>query len=341
MLTQVDRQIALAWRDRRFGKPSSGPRLAVVGNCQSFGLSFGMKVLKPDATIDRFALVSRSWADLKILAATLRAYDHVFVQDFGPGLLRDDADSSALHGALQNTRRAPFMNFAGFHPDVVYLFDPTRGGKLILSPLGVYNSALALFAHRRGMSLDQAESLYTHDVFRHLGYLDVWNAATKEFLDHARETGLDLSNDMARWARRGNFMYTPNHPQPQVLFDIARALLRDVKLPFTDAFYEDFPVDDLVRGIVFPVYPPLAELYGFRGSWLFKPEHFQLSKGPGQFLTRREFIAQSHATYQRHTAAQLSNPRVNAWLDDAETVRALSILSAESMKRQALAGRGA
>ena len=33
---------------------NTGPRIAVVGNCQSFGVAYAMKVLDPSATVDHY-----------------------------------------------------------------------------------------------------------------------------------------------------------------------------------------------------------------------------------------------------------------------------------------------
>lgn len=325
------------WRARTFGKAKAGPRIAIVGNCQSFGFSYGMKLFNSQLHIDRYALVARTYAGLEQLTAALAHYDLVFSQDFGPSLLRDNADSEALRAAMPKIRRLPFVNFSGFHPDTVYLFDQTRGGKLVLGPTGVYQSGLTLFGYMRGMSVDQTAALFNTDVFDYLGYLGVWNSAADEFLRAAAETGMDLQSELARWARRGNFMYTPNHPKPQVMFDVARKAMKEAGLAVADIEVDDYLVDDLVRGFVLPVYPPLADLYGFRGSTLFKKEHYRLSFKPGEFLTLEQYIAESFAVFARHEKPQLANARVDGWLADEDTVRTLTVLSAEATKRKALA----
>lgn len=338
MFSQIDRQLFARWRRSALGQNKPGTRVAVVGNCQSFAYSYGMKLFNPSLQIDRYAVVGRSLATLDRLVKALKDYDVVFAQDFGPGILRDNGDSEALRKALPSIHRMPFVNFFGFHPDTVYLFDPTRDGKLIMSPTGVYNSGLTLFGYMQGMSVDQTEALFSREVFDVLGYLDVWNSSADEFLRAAADTGMNLESDLARWSRRGNFMYTPNHSKPQVMYDIALKAMRKAGLPIRDLEMDDYLVDDLVRGFILPVYPPLAEYYGFKGSTIFKKEHYRLSMKPGEFLTLREYIAESFAIYGKHQKPQLANPRVDGWLADAETARTLGLLSAEGLKRKALAG---
>ncbi|MFO1117781.1 MAG: WcbI family polysaccharide biosynthesis putative acetyltransferase [Beijerinckiaceae bacterium] len=338
MFSQIDRQLFARWRKDAFGRSRAATRVAVVGNCQSFGYSYGMKLFNPGLEIDRYALVGRSLATLDMLAKALKEYDIVFAQDFGPALLRDNGDSETLRKALPSIHRLPFVNFFGFHPDTVYLFDPTRNGKLIMSPTGVYNSGLTLYGYLKGMSVDQTEALFNHDVFDYVGYLGVWNGAAEELLRAGSDVGMDLHNELARWARRGNFMYTPNHSKPHVMYDVALKAMKKAGLPARDIDPDDYLVDDLVRGFILPVYPPLADLYGIRGSTLFKKEHYRLSLKPGEFLTLRDYIAESFAIYARHEKPQLANARVDGWLADEETQRTLAVLSAETMKRKALGG---
>ena len=77
--------------------------------------------------------------------------------------------------------------------------------------------------------------------------------AAEALLDQGRQFGLDLSADFLRWANRGCFMYSINHPKPHVLYDIARKLLRGVGLTSEPIDFDTYAVDDIVRGYVFPV----------------------------------------------------------------------------------------
>lgn len=342
MISQVDRQLFAVWRARGFGAARAGaksaPRIAIVGNCQSFGYAFGMKLLAPEAQVDRYALVGRTLADLKKLVAALRTYDVVFSQDFHAGLLRDNATIDDLAAALPGLRRIPFVSFFGLHPDTVYIFHPEKPSGFFTGPLGVYNSGLALFGHLRGMSVDQTEALFSREAFEHLGYLDIWDSAAREFLKSAAAYGYDVSAELARWARRGNFMYTPNHPKGFVMFEMARKVMGAAGLKMRDIEYDDYAVDDLVRSVVLPVYAPLAEKYGFRGGDLFKKEHYRLTKGPGEFLRLKQFIEESFKAFSRYDKAKLTHARVGEWLASEETAHTLAALSAETMKRRALAG---
>ena len=100
---------------------------------------------------------------------------------------------------------------------------------------------------------------------------------------------------------------------------------------------DDYAVDDLSRDYILPVYPPLAEHYGLRGSTVLKLAHYSFSKGVGEMMALKDFIARSFAHYRERKREQLVHERVDQWLADAEIKRTLALLSAEELKRRALA----
>ncbi|MBX3526551.1 MAG: hypothetical protein KF904_10140 [Rhodoblastus sp.] len=342
MFSLLDRQIARHWRERTFSRSVSNGakaarKVAVVGNCQSFGYAFALKLFDPALVVDRYPLVAPGLTDLKTLRAALADYDLVFSQDFGPLILRDNATSEALFADLPGVIQLPTVNFYGFHPDTIHLLDPTKGNRYILGPAGVYHSAFALFGHLAGFSIDQTEALFAHEAFDFVGYLDVWPSAVDEVLRVGQSVGMRLDGAIARWARGRAFMYTPTHPRPQVLFDVARLAMDKAGLKAQPLDTDDYAVDDLSRDYILPVYPPLAEHYGLRGSTVLKLAHYSFSKGVGEMMALKDFIARSFAHYGERKREQLVHERVDQWLADAEIKRTLALLSAEELKRRALA----
>lgn len=342
MFSLLDRQIARHWRDRKLARlrttaRESSRKVAVVGNCQSFGYAFALKLFDPALSVDRYPLVAPSLTDLSALRSALGDYDLVFSQDFGPRILRDNATSDALFADMPEIIRLPTINFYGFHPDTIHLLDPTKNYRFIMGPAGVYHSALALFGHISGFSVEQTEALFTHDAFAFVGYLDVWPSAVDEVLRAGQAAGMKLEGAVARWARGRAFMYTPTHPRPQVLFDITRIAMDRAGLRAEPLDTDDYAVDDLSRDYILPVYPPLAELYGLRGSTVLKLAHYRFSRGVGEMMDLRTFIGRSFAHYAERRREQLVHERVDQWLGDPEISRTLGMLSAEELKRRALA----
>lgn len=336
LLAEIDLQLIQSWRRRLLKKASGSPRIAVVGNCQSFGIAYGMKLLNPESTVDRFTIVRPGWTNLDMLQRTLQDYDYVFSLEFQKGFVKG-GDWLALRDRMPSIIPMPSIVFSGFHPDTIYILDPTRNGRPLDSATGPYHSALALYGYLAGLTPERTVALYDANVFRMLGYFDIWQPSADEFLASARTTGLDLSTDFLRWSRRGCFMYSMNHPKSFVLADVARALLAREKLPIHDVDFDDFDVDDIVRGSVFPVYPPIAEYYGHRGSYVFKLANYRLSRSVGDFMTLRQFVESSFRVYAKHARPQLAHHRVEDWLADAGLGRDLAVLSAENLAKSARA----
>lgn len=333
LLSELDRQMLNFWRRRRQGRHKGAPRIAMVGNCQSFGLAYGMKLLVPQAQVDRYTIVRKGLGTLDHLARTLANYDHVFAIDFPSGYLRGGGGFAELRERLPNIHAAPPIVFNGYHPDLIYILDPTANGQPVEGPIGHYHSAIALYAFLRGMSLEQTEALFSANVFEALGYFDVWAPAAAELVALGKNSGVDLSADFLRWSRGAPFMYSINHPKPFVMFDVARALLRKAGLPATETPFDLYAVDDVVRGVVFPVYPEIAERYGQTGAYLFKKTNLHLEE-VGEFLDLPAFLSESFEAWRRCKPAQLVTPRTQAWLDDPETRRLFDYYAADNLARK-------
>lgn len=339
MLSQIDKQIVGAWhryalspRIARLtgrGPRATGPRIALVGNCQGYGVAYAMKVLDPSATVDLYSVTGRSHASIELFAKTLGMYDHVFSQIFLEGHLRG-GESRALQRLLPKTIMFPSIVFAAFHPDLIYLTGPDGH---IGGPLGHYHSALCLFAFRKSLPLDAANALFNENVFRAVGYFDVWNHAARELIDSTRNGyDLDLSAEFANWSRRGVFMYSVLHPKSFVLHDVAKNLMRRAGLKVRTPNFEHYDIADLARAEVYPVYPPIAHHFGGEGSYLFKTQNQHLSNGVGAFYNLPEYLAGSYRAYEALAPAALSHPRVDAWVNDAATSEMLVRLAQENLK---------
>lgn len=333
MFSQIDKQIFKSWRqyaiEPRIAKltgrvmRNTGPRIAVIGNCQCFGVAYAMKVLDPSATVDHFAAIAQGRASIGLFAKTLATYDYVFSHEFLPGHVRGGG-SVELCKLLPKTMIFPAVTFAAFHPDLVYIHDYSRMHGFVFGPIGPYHSAVALFAYRSGLGVEEARALFNENVFEALGYFNVWNDAARELLDHAKNVhGLDLSTELMNWSRRGVFMYSTVHPMSFVLFDLARKLHEKAGLKPRQANFSYYDIHDLARAEIFPVYPPIGKLFGVQGSYQFKLQNHHISHTVGDFLTLPQFIASCYKTYAKHEASQLSNARVDGWLADEATSKML------------------
>jgi len=342
MFSQIDKQIVRSWHqyllEPRLAKLTgrvlrrTGPRIAVVGNCQSFGLAYAMKLLDPSASVDHFSAIGRSRTDIALFARTMETYDYVFSHEFSQGHVKG-GDSEELRRRVGKTILFPAVTFAAFHPDLVYLLEVDRDDAQLFGPVGPYHSALAVFAFRKGLTLAEANALFNRNVFEALGYFDIWNDAAREFLETSqRKFGMDLSAELMSWARRGVFMYSNVHPRPFVLADIAKRLFDRVGLKAPDVNMDFYAIDDLARSEIFPIYPPIGELFGVRGGYLFKLQNFHISDGVGDFLNLPQYLSSCYKLYQGCPSSRIAHPRIDKWLADDATSDLLVGLARENLR---------
>jgi hypothetical protein len=342
MFSQIDKRIAKSWREYavepRLAKLTgrvlrrTGPRIAVVGNCQAFGIAYAMKLLDPSATVDHFSAIGRSRASFDLFIRTLDTYDHIFLHEFPHGHIPGGDSDELLRRLPQKSVVFPAVVFAAFHPDLVYLVDHAHGDAQLFGPLGPYHSALAVFAFRKGLSLEEANALYDDSVFQALGYYDVWNDCAQEFLSYSNRFGFDLSTELMNWSRRGVFMYSIVHPRPFVMADIAKRLFAHVGLKVREMNMDHYAIDDLARAEIFPIYPEIADRFGTRGGYLFKMGNFHVSHGVGDFLNLPQYLASCYKIYAGATNEQMWHPRIVQWLDDAAVSDTLIRLVKENLK---------
>lgn len=320
LLSPLDRRVIASLRDKSLRRPGAGPRIAVVANCQGLGIAYAMKLLNLDATVHRFPIVFKSWTNVKALTRTLKLYDYLFFQPFGPGYVRGGAWEPivAKLREVKDPVLMPTLVFTGFHPDQVYVHDGAKGDATINGPIGPYHSGLAVFAYLAGLPVEAALRLFNREVFETVGYFDVWNGATEALLKEGQRFSLDFREDLLRWTRRGCFMYSTIHPKPFVFLDFARQLMQKAGVPMQPINFDHYAVDDLVRGAVYPVYPAIGEFYGIQGSYVFKDAQFSFGKSVGKFLDLRQFVSESYQAYAKYRPNQLVNERVQGWLEDAE-----------------------
>ena len=149
MLTPIDKQIIRSWyqyvAEPHFSRFTGrvlraiGPRIAVVGTCQSFSVAYAIKLLRPEAKVDHFPVMSRSHAPLETFIKTLKTYDYVLLNDFPRGFI-PGGGSSELRDRLRKTFVVPTITFSAFHPDSISVGDDEVRSP-IFGPLGPYHSA--------------------------------------------------------------------------------------------------------------------------------------------------------------------------------------------------------
>lgn len=164
----------------------------------------------------------------------------------------------------------PSFVFMGTRPDCFWLPGITSA-----TGNGVIHSKIAAAAFWAGKSAEEARRLYTGEHYEALGYFDSYARSRADLLASYRAVGVELEAAFEKWRGYGDFMYTPNHPQSRLLFDVVDSALKSKGIctakdaGFVEATRATFD-DYLSQGIIWPVYPEIAErlsLSNAKRSW--------------------------------------------------------------------------
>jgi hypothetical protein len=252
------------------------PRWLIVYNCVHVGLANCLGLLNQDLEVDAidFSGFERGFADYRGL---LDQYELIVT---APHFIEN---ASVDFRQVGKVCALPLTAFEAYHPDLCYV---RADGQILRGPMFDYHSKIVTAAYRRGIPVGQVKALFNGRNYERFGYMGIWGASKKQFLDSYAASGVDLSDRFAGWSREGVFMHSVNHPTIRVINDIARKLL---PIGGLEPLNSDFlPQDNLKQAPVFPVYDEIAEALSVRGSYLFKVHNRY------RFLSLDEFIAGSY-----------------------------------------------
>lgn len=295
-------------------------RFAVLGNCQAAHIGRCVRFLVPGCEVDAYVILETSEManDVKRIADKLATYDYVLAQ---PQHYKDAFAEAAKAGSRRRIAFYPSVEFAAYHPDLVYIFDRASASDSPLkSPAGEYHSALAFLCYSIGLNTEQTISRFNKGVFDRLGYFaqSLWTASERSLLSSGRATGLPMEHNFRSWVRRGCFMYSANHPKLFVLADLAAGALSTCGLITDSRLCEEYVPDDSNRGSVWPVYPEIATRFGLDGSYIFKDACIDDSCNP--YFSLRDFVEASFACYRSRTLGEMFCSRVEVWKADSALV---------------------
>jgi hypothetical protein len=273
----------------------------VIGNCQAAAVAASMRCLYPELQLNVIAGPSSrrpapaAWSD----------YRHVFAQS----QVADAIDESARRRWSSDPRITwfPSIVFPAYHPDLVYV---TADGALIDSAVGQVHSCLVFYGFMNGLGVDAIARLFNDEVFRELGFYDLWEPSRQAVVGSQDGAALGLDALFHDWARRGCFMHTFNHPKLFVLADLARVLLTRAGFSTRPVRPEDVRRDPFLDSVVWPVYPEVAARLGIEGSYFFKASDERAPVGTlPRILDLSEMIAGSVRIYQEYAPATLACTR--------------------------------
>ena len=244
-------------------------KIGILSNCQHLGLANSIRALRPDIQVLSFEIVATALERRERPTMAELSNCDLVITDPSPGCPPALSEENLKPGI--RIFKIPPVTFTGYHPDTIYI--PTSIGKLqVLAACGPYQSRLTVASYLLGYSQAKTEALFNAFIFSKLGYFDEY-AKSKALLENTfRECGLDIRPLFARWAKRGCFMHSIDHPKLYVLFDIAWLVCQAIGLEVDprDGRVEMI-LDNLQAGHpAMPVYPDIANATGCDGHTMFK-----------------------------------------------------------------------
>ncbi|QND53037.1 hypothetical protein HB779_14850 [Phyllobacterium sp. 628] len=258
-------------------------RVAVVGNCTSLGIANAVKALSIDTYVQHFSVTDIHNLDPAQIKSMFEGFDLslTFSEIGSYSVIQEQTDK------IRQSVLWPSIVFSGYHPDIAYF---GIEGRVANSCLGSYNSRIVAAAYAHEMTVEETADRFNALTFARLGYFDAYDLWRRQLLATAESHNLDFEADIARWEASGPFMYTINHPKIAVVNDLARQLVEVSGLEINpDVNIEETVPDYFADGIVWPVYPEIADRIGnVQGSYEFKPAGHIRNGTPSMHL--EEFI---------------------------------------------------
>lgn len=270
-------------------------------NCQTAGLASCITLQCREIDLEAHDPADTS-RNVDKIADSLDSYDRILAAPgCGAGL--------ELRGR-DNFWWVPSILFQAYQPDMCFLGQKFARGEQWR--MGNAHSIIAYTAFKLGLDADEARELYRDDVYADLGYYAQWEREAEAFYARYERFGFDMPGCIAKWSRKGAFMYVHAHPKIECLNDLACAILRRAGMPLTNTSI--LPHDNLAAGPVFPVYPEIGRHLGVSGEYLFK--------GSGQYnvIDLDEFVSISFRHYDSFDDLTPTDPYFSDALDGARRV---------------------
>lgn len=113
----------------------NNPKILITGNCTSVPLAWMLEAFLPKSQIDALQYPT-NMEDFHLTLTSHLLDKQIWIRQYNPNLESTDFDGIEIIDI-------PMLNFAGFHPDVVYATNADGG---LLSWISDYHSAIALWA---------------------------------------------------------------------------------------------------------------------------------------------------------------------------------------------------
>jgi hypothetical protein len=297
ILTRSPEYFQNRFRNIKFDSSASN-KLLIIGNCQAAVIGKLLEAMSVDTSVVTVGLESSNYDGILSGNLDLSSYmeecNNVVIHNIHASFI--EKLSKTYPDFLEKRITIPAISYTAFHPDMGYINreDGTHFG----GPTGDYQSLIAFWAWQNALSSDEALSLYRYDVYEFLGYFEQKTTSDQFLIGLGKSMGIAMEPLITKWAARGCFMHSINHPKLYVLADVARLLLDRAGISYTPNV-ENYLTDDLAMLQSWDIYPEVASKLGLPGSYTFKRHRHQGTESrPVPILTLKEFVERSYAAFE-------------------------------------------
>lgn len=255
-------------------KQQRGSRIMVSSNCQTGGVAAALQVLFPEHEVAATPLPSLTSAEAEMKLVEELKHADIWVSIGGHELLEK-------HGLANRVKlvRIPIIRFSGFHPDLVYARRISTNE--LINPH--YNSAIAVWAYKNALSINDAEKLFNKKTFAELGYLTHWGGSIEQLKQRFKDSDLEFSEFILPMRREGLFMYSLNHPKAIALARLAKLIARKIGAP-AEVLDRYIDINDGLNDVIWPVYPEIGDSLSLHSGYEWKTGEHEWVIGLRAFL---------------------------------------------------------
>lgn len=309
-------------------------KILIIGNCQVAVIAKLIEAMSANASTIPIVMSSATFQGIQSgnldLAGYVSECDYIIIQGQYESVISEF--SSRFPDAANKQRVIPAISYTAYHPDMGYI--TKADGSHFSGATGDYHSLLCFWAWQKGYTVQETVDLFNSQNFDVLGYFSHKVTADKFLIDLGSNMGMDMRPFLRRWAAKGCFMHSLNHPKLHVMADIARYVLSKEGISYAPSI-EEYVSDDLANHPCWDVYPEIARTLNIEGSYSFKqPRHMGTASRPAPMMSLKQFVKTSFDHYNANRHAGLrplvestafskleSHLEQRAALDDSSTLQ--------------------
>jgi len=261
----------------------------VVSNCQTLPIAKGMEKAFGDIQVRQASYlmgmqkleteIEKISGDFYLVSSMQESFLEIFLNKYSD--------------RVRHIVRIPEIYFPAFHPDQTYVQD--RQDLVLKSPIGDYHSKIILFSFLQKLTEEECIRLFNSKTFENVGYFQAWESSVKELVRRFGSSDLDI--EIMEKFLSGNqvFMNSFNHPNAGIINALTDAILSKLHPEGAHDRIGQVPRHDYLYGpgLVYPVFPEIADLFGEDGQIIFWKEN-------GHLLNLDNFVLESYRMYTNY-----------------------------------------